>query len=436
MGRQSGEIHPQAMRVLWFSNTPSWYYDGSSAGYNGGGWISSLETLVRDKVDLGIAFLTNCPDDMPRCIEGVRYYPVYDPTDNRTSRVQKLIFGYEHSDKYLVSRYLDIIHSFSPDVIQVFGSEHSFGLVSERTDIPVILHVQGILRPYYEAFLPWDTTWLRYVLSAGGGPAGIVHRLYTRSRWRYGVRREKRILSSVRNYFCRTEWDKSEMLRANSSAKIFWGGEVLRQDFYDAEPWSADAALGGGSEKVFVTTISEPPYKGMDVVLRTGSRLRERGVKFEWRVFGNVAPAFFEKLTGITCSEAGVILRGVADANALARELRGCSAYVHPSYIDNSPNSVCEAQMLGAPVFAAAVGGVPSLIEHGRTGWLFPAGDHVALSDMLAGYPERSMDALQLGYEQLKCVSDASRAAALCRHDKDRIVATLLQAYGTLMDDK
>lgn len=37
--------------------------------------------------------------------------------------------------------------------------------------------------------------------------------------------------------------------------------------------------------------------------------------------------------------------------------------YVHPSYIDNSPNSLCKAQILGVPVISCNVGGISSLIE-------------------------------------------------------------------------
>ena len=34
------------MRILWFTNTPS-NYKLQNGGYNGGGWISSLETEIK-----------------------------------------------------------------------------------------------------------------------------------------------------------------------------------------------------------------------------------------------------------------------------------------------------------------------------------------------------------------------------------------------------
>jgi glycosyltransferase involved in cell wall biosynthesis len=43
---------------------------------------------------------------------------------------------------------------------------------------------------------------------------------------------------------------------------------------------------------------------------------------------------------------------------------------LHTSLIDNSPNSVCEAQVAGLPVICTNVGGTSSLIQHGLTGML------------------------------------------------------------------
>ena len=46
------------MRVLWFSVTPSLYRSFSNS-HNGGGWIASLENIVRSvqSISLGVAFI-------------------------------------------------------------------------------------------------------------------------------------------------------------------------------------------------------------------------------------------------------------------------------------------------------------------------------------------------------------------------------------------
>ncbi len=64
-----------------------------------------------------------------------------------------------------------------------------------------------------------------------------------------------------------------------------------------------------------------------------------------------------------------------------------------PSVVyDNSPLSIYEALAHGKPVVGAAIGGIPELIEEGRDGFLFTAGDEAslvaALRRMLACAPQ------------------------------------------------
>ena len=404
------------MRVLWFTNA-------FATKYYGYGWVSSLEEKVSPLVTLKVA--------------NVR------PVDTRAARIKKLFFGFGAEDRYLCKKYLEAVEDFKPDIIQIFGSEHAFGLITGKVTCPVILHVQGIMGPYFKAYMPKGMSWASYILSAGNF-GGAVGRLYTLRRWRHAVAREKKILGMVGNYLCRTEWDKAETLKAHPGARIFEGGEVLRREFY-SKPAPAEKRDG---KFTIVTTISEPPYKGMDLVLRAGKLLREGGYDFAWKVFGDVDPRYFERRTGISCDAAGITLCGVADAAMLAGELSACDLYVHPSYIDNSPNSVCEAQMMGAPVVAAACGGVPSLVEEGRTGFLFPAGDAPALVKLIERAIAKEIpdqvgndgevvgnDGKAVGNDWLP-VSDIVRTAretALKRHDPERIVTELLKVYKELL---
>jgi glycosyltransferase involved in cell wall biosynthesis len=50
---------------------------------------------------------------------------------------------------------------------------------------------------------------------------------------------------------------------------------------------------------------------------------------------------------------------------------------------EGNPLSVMEAMAAGRPVVATAVGGVPELVVHGKTGLLVPAGDAVALAEAM-----------------------------------------------------
>jgi sugar transferase (PEP-CTERM/EpsH1 system associated) len=63
--------------------------------------------------------------------------------------------------------------------------------------------------------------------------------------------------------------------------------------------------------------------------------------------------------------------------------LNGFDVYALPSINEGLCNSLAEAMACGLPVVATAVGGNPELVEDGRSGLLFPAGDHEALAKLL-----------------------------------------------------
>ena len=52
-----------------------------------------------------------------------------------------------------------------------------------------------------------------------------------------------------------------------------------------------------------------------------------------------------------------------------------CHALVCSSVLENSPNSVAEAMLLGTPVVAARVGGIPSMITDRKDGLLYTGGN-------------------------------------------------------------
>ena len=137
------------MRVLWFTVTPS-LINSKRNSHNGGGWIASLEQIMHNEpmIELGVAF--HLPDsDFKYERGGVCYYPIpeYQP-----SLLQRLR-GKDNKES-LITHCLCVIDDFRPDLIQIFGSENEFGLLCQRTSIPVVIHMQGCLPAYYNALFP------------------------------------------------------------------------------------------------------------------------------------------------------------------------------------------------------------------------------------------------------------------------------------------
>ena len=142
------------MRILWFTNTPS-CYNTNNSGYNGGGWISSLEKEIKknNNIELAICFHYPQKADILKK-DNITYYPIKETTNLFYKIFGTFNYIANKCDKQDINQYLNVISDFKPDIINIFGSEKNFGLISLHTNIPIVLHIQGLLTPYSTAFYP------------------------------------------------------------------------------------------------------------------------------------------------------------------------------------------------------------------------------------------------------------------------------------------
>ena len=415
------------MRVLWFTNSPCGYT--ANGGKGGGGWMIALqnEIVKQDDVILGISF---CMDGQPAKDEqgGVTYYPVPSHVKSKKDKIIDLI-NYKDVTRdeilwpYYISHFKRVIEDFKPDVVEVFGSELYTGLgavAAKELNIPCVLHLQGILSLYIYAFLPPMVSERSFCFSEGIKNAYSNFQLLT--YWKRSCHREKAILKAVNHVIGRTEWDKNALEVLNPDAKYHWGGEILRSCFYE------DGRHNIPEKVVITTTSSGASYKGFDIILKVANILKnECRLDFEWNVYGNVSPKFFEKFTGIRHDEVNVNLKGIASAEQLRDAMLNSTLYFQPSYAENSPNSVAEAQMMGIPVVATNVGGTSSMVEHGKSGFLFPATDPY----MAAYYIMKIAKDIQLNFK----IGNYGQDVARKRHNKENIVSNLIDTYKKVIAD-
>lgn len=79
--------------------------------------------------------------------------------------------------------------------------------------------------------------------------------------------------------------------------------------------------------------------------------------------------------------------------------------FLLPSLWEGLPTALMEAMAMKKPVVASAVGGIPELVEHGKTGLLIPPNDPRALAEAvvyLLRDPERAQRMGQAGYEKIQ----------------------------------
>ena len=95
---------------------------------------------------------------------------------------------------------------------------------------------------------------------------------------------------------------------------------------------------------------------------------------------------------------------GFQKGEALEKLIREARFSIYPSeWYENCPFSVMESQMYGTPVLGANIGGIPELIQVGKTGELFESGNKEELKNkilkMKSKYEEYSKNCENISFD-------------------------------------
>lgn len=418
------------MRVLFFSNSGDFVplnQKQFGKGYNNGGWVAALINELKQRKDIHVGVCFAMKGQTFKSVQkDVTYYSFPNFKKNYKDKWLDL-FYYKRPERdrilwpHFERHFKKAIEDFKPDVIEIFGSEVYLGLATFVAPCPVVLHVQGILSLYIYTWFPPGVS-LRSYLLQDWKPKRIFQRFQLYIYWQRSCYREQEVLRHTKHVIGRTHWDKMATEIFNPERVYHYGGEILRPVFYEEHERVIPKRL------TIVTTSSSPMYKGFDYILQTANILKNvMRREFDWLVFGNVHPTFAEKFTHLKYDELNIKLMGVASAEELVKSIINATVYFQPSYIENSPNSVCEAQILGVSVVATNVGGTASLIEDGKTGFLIPTNDpYTAAYRIMEIYNDEELN---------KSIGHQAREIALKRHDRKTIVDELLNTYRALGED-
>lgn len=417
--RLKDNILMSKVRVIFLCNISALAHDNGIRQETGGSWIEVLIKLLKThNPNWSFGVSGEGTGRWGEIVNGITRYPV-SSLRGVWSRLKKRFSPIEE-ERQLLPDLLKAIEDFKPDIIHIFGSEFPYGIVCDKTNIPCIIHFQGCLPAYANAKYPPNIEKGHYWRNCKGNLLRMERAWYFDRMSSYRTKREERILAVCSNYFGRTEWDKAIIEHYHPDANYFYCSEVLREPFYvSAGQWRPKH----NTLITIVSLISTPLYKGQDLILKTAKLLKGR-LDIQWIIIGvwNSDMQFWEKRTGIRCEDVNVKAVGrIADANVLRDTLLSADIYLHPSYIDNSPNSLCEAQILGLPCIATAVGGVPSLVDHEKNGILIPANDPY----MAAWQIRRLAEDKDLS----KALGKAGALEASRRHNKTTIISDVLKGY-------
>src|SRR5262245_42220152 len=132
----------------------------------------------------------------------------------------------------------------------------------------------------------------------------------------------------------------------------------------------------------FIGTLA--PHKGVHVLIEALRRLPRESCRL--LVFGSDAHyAEYGRTLRELSDGCDVVFCGAMDRGRIGEAFARIDCLVMPSlWLENSPVVIQEAFAAGVPVIASGQGGMAELIEDGRSGRLFPAGDVAALARHMA----------------------------------------------------
>jgi glycosyltransferase involved in cell wall biosynthesis len=405
------------MRILHFTNIPlnvEQIRSGGEGLNTSGGWMAAL---------LGQMLKTT--DNQFAC---VAFGNVQRIQITRGERVESFVLP-QSSETRGLKMCRDIVEQWNPDLIHIHGTESAFGLLTACGIVkcPTVISLQGLLGSSSE--------WYRYFGNLSLLNVIRMHRFLElptfRGHWmgfrkiRKAAKREEKIIKGNQAFIGRTNWGQAYIRALNPSAQYFHGGELLRPAFWK-ERWELEKVQ---RYRVIFTNAGHP-RKGAEVLLEAVSLLRSDYPNIQVCIAGGISHRsgygrYLRKR--INALNGAAMELGQLDAEQMVAELTKSHVFVSPSYIDNSPNAVCEAQLLGLPVVSTYTGGIPSLIDEGRTGLFFPTGDAPMLAARLRDVFEDDSLAARL--------SEQGNSAAKLRHDPEVVVNQILSVYNTLVGE-
>ena len=372
------------MKVLWLCNfmLPAVAEHLQQTATNKEGWISGMaEVILRRResndVQLGIAFpVSEVMDGYREELEvyggKLTCYGFYEDTAHP-----------ENYDSGLEDRMRKITEDFKPDLIHCYGTEYPHTLAmckayphKER----ILISIQGLCSVYantYFASLP------QKVIRNKTFRDWLKKDSLTEQKEKY-VSRGNYEIDAVKiagNVAGRTAWDSFYTTLWNENVKYYHLNETLRSCFYEGE-WKEESA----AQHTIFLSQGNYPIKGLHYMLAALPKIKKKYPDVKVLVAGDSVIRYETWKEKIKISAYGRYLRrlikmyaledcvsflGSLTAAQMKEQYLKSALFVCPSTIENSPNSLGEAMILGVPCVSADVGGVRSIFTDKQDGILY-----------------------------------------------------------------
>ena len=421
------------MRVLWFVNIPlpeaSLLMNEAVSPF--GGWLvrASEELANQEGIELSIAFPQKGVNAFAK-MKGrkITYYAFRPVRDND----RRLI-----DNNVILNGVLDEVQ---PDIVHIHGTElaHTLAAVNacKRQNRKVVISIQGVvslIAAHVRADLPWRVVHGFTVRNLVKRDSVIgLQRLY-----RTRGRNEIEAIAKSDHVIGRTTWDRAWSQQVHPNVQYHLCNESLRSEFYKHR-WSVSECE---RHSIFVSQ-GQYPAKGLHYAIEAMPLILQRFPDCKIYVGGRnmarpdtlrdrILMTYYGKYIGQLMREYGleenVVFTGLLGEQGMCNRYLKSNVFVCPSSIENSPNSLGEAMILGVPCVASYVGGIPDMLTHESEGFMYQAN----APHMLAHYVCEIFQNDDLAAS----FSENARARALRAHCVETNTARLLEIYGRILSE-
>ena len=421
------------MRVLWICNqcVPQIAGELHIPSSPKEGWLSGLFdalTGADGKFDLGIAF------------------PHAENKDYTLTNVAAFGFAEdtahpENYDEAVTERLKEIIDTFKPDVVHVFGTEYGHSLSAAKAlndPSRLLIGFQGVCGALADAYLTGvDEEWVAKTTLRDSLKDDNLKLQQEKFYKRAGHERQA---AELAGYLAgRTRLDREYAAIYNPDAEYVVLNETMRNIFYTGE-WEKEKSVPG---QIFVSQC-DYPIKGFHIMIRALAKLKETYPDAHIRVAGNTITGvggikkkilistygkYLKHLMKETDTTESVTFLGTLDASQMKEEYLSCSVFVLCSVMENSPNCLGEAMLLGTPCVASDVGGVADILANERDGILYSDNNPDNLSAAIASIFEDE----EKGGERVKAFGMNAREDARLKHNAKTNADALIHIYETMV---
>ena len=334
-----------------------------------------------------------------------------------------------------ISLWKDVHVRFSPDITHIHGTEYTHGLdyIEACGYDNVVISIQGLISScgkYYHYGLSLEEiicNWTVHDILRGGILSG-------KRRFKHRAKYELEMLHKVKHVIGRTSWDKANVLAINPSVVYHYCNESLRDYFYKGIKWDYNKC---NKHSIFVSQASYP-LKGLHMLLKAfplilknypdayivvgGMDITRQSEGLKGRLRLNGYGKLLIHLTKQFNLADHIHFIGNLNEEQMAMQYLNCNVFVCPSTVENSPNSLGEAQILGVPVMASYVGGIPDMMKGDEA--------HLYRFEEITMLAKGICDIFAAGENQ----TDMTKIAA-SRHDRQINAQRLLSIYKEIISE-